>query len=370
MSRLFSPIRLNGLELPNRLVIAPMCQYSAEEGCATAWHTMHVGSLANSGAGLFIVEATAVEAVGRITHGCLGLYNDPNEAALRPVVEAAMRYGRAKIGIQLAHAGRKASSRRPWEGKTLQDPTEESERWQTVAPSAIAMRGPPAPGASSTAAIVGVISAFVEATRRSDRLGFDLVELHAAHGYLLHQFLSPLSNQRTDQYGGSRENRFRFPLEIFARCREALAASKPLGVRVSATDWLEGGVTIEDTVAFAQELKRLGCDFIDVSTGGIEPHAKIPLEPGYQVPFASAVKRATGLPTMAVGLITEAKQAEAILAEDKADMIAIARAALDDPHWGWHAAYALDAEPLVPIQYFRAGLKLWSPAVRHAKKAS
>ena len=369
MSRLFSAIRLNKLELPNRLVIAPMCQYSAEDGNVNAWHMMHLGALSNSGAGLLIVEATAVEAIGRITHGCTGLYSDANEAAFRPIIEACRRYGKAKLGIQLGHAGRKASSKRPWEGKTLQDPVEGTEKWQTVGASPIAMTGHPAPRPLSEADLKALADAFVASTRRADRLGFDLVELHAAHGYLLHTFLSPLSNQRTDRYGGSRENRFRFPLEVFARCREAFTPGKPLGVRVSAVDWIDGGITIDDTIAFGLELKKLGCDFIDVSTGGLDLTQKIPLGPGYQVPHAEAVKRATGLPTMAVGMIADAQQAETILREDKADMIAIARAALDDPHWGWHAAYQLDAEPLVPVQYMRAGLKLWSPAVRHAKKA-
>ncbi|HRK17553.1 MAG TPA: NADH:flavin oxidoreductase/NADH oxidase [Hyphomicrobiaceae bacterium] len=370
MSQLFSPIRLGNLDLPNRLVIAPMCQYTAEDGSATSWHTMHLGTLANSGAGLLIVEATAVEAIGRITHGCLGLWSDANEAALRTVVDACRKYGKAKLGIQLGHAGRKASSKRPWEGKTLQDPVDGADKWETIGPSAIAMSGHPMPKAMSADDIKRVSDAFVMATRRADRLGFDLIELHAAHGYLLHTFLSPLSNTRTDQYGGSRENRFRLPLEIMQRCRDVFTPGKPLGIRVSATDWIEGGITSEDTVAFARELEKIGCDFIDVSTGGLDLTQKITLGPGYQVPYAEAVKRATKLPTMAVGLITDPVQAETILKEGKADMIAIARAALDDPHWGWHAAYALDAEPLVPVQYMRAGLKLWSPAVRHAKKAS
>ncbi len=368
-SKLFSPIKLNGLELANRLVVAPMCQYSADNGCANDWHVMHVGTLANSGAGLFIVEATAVEPEGRITHGCVGLYSDETERALKRVVEACRRFGTAKLGIQLGHAGRKAASRRPWEGKTLQDPTDASETWRRVAPSAIPFwDGATPPHALTLDDLEKLKARFVDATIRAERLGFDLVEIHAAHGYLLHQFLSPLSNTRTDQYGGTLENRMRFPLEIFAATRKAFPASKPVGIRVSAVDWLDGGQTIEDTLVFAKRLKDLGCDFIDVSTGGSSPTLRPPIGPGYQVPFAERLKREVGMPTMAVGLITEAQQAEAILAEDKADMIAIARAFLDDPHWGWHAAIVLGDEVALPPQYRRAGLKLWSPASRHAAR--
>jgi 2,4-dienoyl-CoA reductase-like NADH-dependent reductase (Old Yellow Enzyme family) len=365
--RLFSPMRLGTLELANRLVVAPMCQYSADDGSATAWHTMHLGMLANSGAGLLILEATAVQREGRITHGCLGLYSDANETALRAVVDACRYYGQAKLGIQLGHAGRKASSKRPWEGKTLQDPLD-GDRWQTMGPSAVAMTGHPVPHAMTAADLVTMRLAFVDATKRAARLGLDLVELHAAHGYLLHAFLSPISNTRTDHYGGTLANRMRYPLEIYDACRAVWPAEKPLGMRVSATDWIDGGLTLDEVVMFAQELKRRGCDFIDVSTGGIDPTAKIPVGPGYQVPHAERIKHESGLPTMAVGMITDARQAEAILVEGKADMIAIARAFLDDPHWGWHAAYTLGAELALPPQYRRAGLKTWSPAERHAAK--
>jgi 2,4-dienoyl-CoA reductase-like NADH-dependent reductase (Old Yellow Enzyme family) len=369
-SRLFSPIKLGGLELANRLVVAPMCQYSAEDGSATPWHTMHLGTLANSGAGLLIVEATAAERAGRITHGCLGLYSAANEAALKPTLEACRRYGSAKLGIQIGHAGRKASSKRPWEGKTLQDPLD-GEAWPTFAPSAVAMSGHPVPTAMSADDMVRTRTAFVDAVKRAARLGFDLVELHGAHGYLLHQFLSPVSNQRSDGYGGALAGRMRYPLEVFDACRAVWPAGKPLGMRVSATDWLDGGLTVDDVIVFGQELKRRGCDFIDVSTGGIDPTARVPVGPGYQVPFAARIKQETGLATMAVGMITEAAQAEAILVEGKADMIAAARAFLDDPHWGWHAAYELGAEIVLPPQYRRAGLKLWAPAEkRTARKAS
>ena len=367
-SHLFSPIQLGGLALENRLIVAPMCQYSANDGSATAWHMMHLGALANSGANLLIVEATAVERIGRITHGCLGLYSDANEAALKPIIEACRTYGTAKLGIQLGHAGRKASSKRPWEGKTMQDPCDPAEAWESMAPSAIAMRGHQVPHAMSDEDMAKTRDAFVAAVKRADRLGFELVELHGAHGYLLHQFLSPLSNTRTDKYGGTLANRMLYPIEVFADCRAAWPAHKPIGIRVSATDWIEGGLTIEEVIVFAKELKKLGCDFIHVSTGGTDPAARIPIGPGYQVPFAERIKRESGLPTIAVGLITEPQQAEAILVEDKADMIAVARAVLDDPHWGWHAAYALGAEIVLPPQYRRAGLKAWSPASRHASK--
>jgi 2,4-dienoyl-CoA reductase-like NADH-dependent reductase (Old Yellow Enzyme family) len=368
-SRLFSPIRLGGIDLTNRLVVAPMCQYSADVGRATPWHMMHLGSLANSGAGLLILEATAVEPEGRISHGCLGLWSDVHEAALQPILEACRRYGTAKLGIQLGHAGRKASSRRPWEGKTLQDPVEGGEAWVQSAPSAIPFwTGTRPPAALDAAGLARIKAAFVDATRRAVRLGFDVIELHGAHGYLLHQFLSPLSNTRMDAYGGSLENRMRFPMEVFDACRPEVPADRALGVRLSAVDWIEGGVTLEDTIALAKHLKASGCDFFDISTGGSDPNLRPPVGPGYQVPFAEAVKTATGVATMAVGLITAPHQAEAILAEGRADMIAIARAFLDDPHWGWHAAYALDSEVVLPPQYRRAGIKLWQPASAHAGK--
>ena len=366
--RLFSPIALNGLQLANRLVVAPMCQYSADDGSANAWHTMHLGTLANSGADLLIFEATAVQREGRITHGCLGLYSDANESALRPVVEACRKFGSAKLGMQLGHAGRKASSKRPWEGKTMQDPCDPADAWPTYGPSAVAMHGHPVPRAMTIDDLSATRQAFVDAVVRSERLGFDLIELHGAHGYLLHEFLSPLSNVRTDNYGGVLANRLRFPLEVFSDCRAVFPAHKPLGIRVSATDWIDGGLTVDDVVIFAQELKKLGCDFIHVSSGGIDPTARIPVGPGYQVALAERIKQESGLPTMAVGMITDARQAEAILVEGKADMIAAARPFLDDPHWGWHLAYTLGAEVKLPPQYRRAGLKAWAPAERHASK--
>jgi len=370
-SRLFAPYALRGLQLTNRLVVAPMCQYSADDGCMSDWHLMHIGSLANSGAGLFIIEATAVERAGRITHGCVGLYTDACEHAMKRVVDAARRFGSAKIGLQISHSGRKGSATRPWEGKTLADPLPASDAWPTKSASALAFgAGWPAPSPMGERDLDDVKARFVEATRRADRAGIDLIEVHAAHGYLLHQFLSPLSNRRTDRYGGSLENRMRYPLQVFAMMREAWPESKPMGVRVSAVDWVEGGQTIEDMVAFSSALKALGCDFIDVTSGGLDPNAKVQVGPGYQVAFSDRIRREANISTMAVGLITEATQAEAILTEGEADMIAVARGFLDDPHWGWHAAYALGAQAVVPPQYARAGLNAWAPAARHMNAKS
>jgi NADPH2 dehydrogenase len=364
-SKLFEPTRLRGLHLANRLVVAPMCQYSADDGSMNDWHMMHLGSLSNSGAGLLMVEATAVERAGRISHGCVGLYCDANEQAMATVVAATRRLGTARIGLQLAHAGRKASAKRPWEGRTLNDP-ELDDAWPTKGPSAIAFgEGWHTPAAYTAAEIEALPALFARAAARAERIGFDLIEIHAAHGYLLHQFLSPLSNRRTDAFGGDREKRMRAPLMIFEAVRKAWPAAKPLGIRISAVDWLDHGIGIEDSIAFARALLDRGCDFVDASSGGIDPAIKPPIAPGYQVPFAAAIRKAAGIPTMAVGMITEAEQAEAIVAEGKADFVMLARGFLDDPHWGWHAAIRLGAEVALPPQYRRAGLKLWSPARRH-----
>jgi 2,4-dienoyl-CoA reductase-like NADH-dependent reductase (Old Yellow Enzyme family) len=368
-SKLFAPISLRGLELANRVVVAPMCQYSAENGTMTDWHMLHLGSLSNSGAGLLIVEATGVELIGRISLGCTALANDENEAAMKRVVDACKRYGTAKIGIQLGHAGRKASCKRPWESKNHADVLVDGA-WQTKSASALPFApGWHTPEALTIADLEALKAAFVAATRRADRAGFDLIEIHGAHGYLLHQFISPLSNKRTDQYGGSRENRIRLPLESFTVMREAWPAHKPLGIRISAVDWMDDGLKIEDSVFFAQKLKEAGCDFIDVSSGGNHPDQKIQLGPGYQVPFAEAIKKATGMTTMTVGLITEPEQAEAIVAGGQADMVALARGFLDDPHWAWHAAWRLGADVPVSIQYARATIKTWPPAKRYTPAA-
>lgn len=351
-SALFSPLRLRGLTLPNRIIVSPMCQYSAEEGSANDWHLIHLGHLALGGAALLCVEATAVEAIGRITPGCHGLYSDENERALARVVEAIRRHSPIKLAIQLAHAGRKGSSEVPWRGGMLIPP--EQGGWRPVAPSALPQHPQEAaPVALDRAGITRIRNAFVEAARRALRLGFDALELHSAHGYLLHEFLSPISNQRDDEYGRTRENRMRFPLEVFEAVRVAWPADKPLGVRISSTDWVDGGWDLENSIVFARELKARGCDWIDCSSGGVSPQQKILLGPGYQVPFARRIRAEVGIATIGVGLITDTKQAEAIVASGDADMVAMARAMLYDPRWAWHAAAALGGEVHAPEQYWR-----------------
>jgi 2,4-dienoyl-CoA reductase-like NADH-dependent reductase (Old Yellow Enzyme family) len=353
MSALFSPIKLRGLALPNRIMVAPMCQYSSVDGCANDWHFTHINALALSGAAIFSIEATGVEAIGRITPGCLGLWNDATEAALQPIVASVRKHSKTAVMMQLAHAGRKASSHTPWDGGQLIPVSEGG--WRPEGPSAIPHKESETPPlAFDAAGLSRVRDAFVTAAKRAARLGIDAVEVHSAHGYLLHQFLSPISNRRTDQYGGSLENRMRFPLEIFEAVRAAFPATKPVGLRVSATDWVEGGWDLPSTIIFVQELKARGLDWIDVSSGGVSPLQKIPLGPGYQVPLAQAVKQATGVATIAVGLITEAKQAEDIIASGKADMVALARGMLYDPRWGWHAAAELGGEVSAPPQYWRS----------------
>jgi NADPH2 dehydrogenase len=353
MSVLFSPIQLRALALKNRIMVSPMCQYSAQDGEANDWHFTHINSLALSGAAMFCIEATHVEAIGRITPGCLGLWNDATESALKPILASVRKHSKAAVAMQLAHAGRKGSSHKPWDGGQ-QIPIPE-EGWQTVAPSAVPHKdGEIAPLALDEPGLARVRDAFVAAARRAARLGIDALELHGAHGYLMHQFLSPVANRRTDQYGGSLQNRMRFPLEVFEAVRAAFPAERPVGVRVSATDWIEGGWDLPQTIEFARELKKRDVDWIDVSSGGVSPLQKIALGPGYQVPFAHAVKEATGVTTMAVGLITEPQQAEEIVASGKADMIALARGMLYDPRWGWHAAAELGGQVDAPPQYWRS----------------
>ena len=353
MSVLFSPIKLRGLMLPNRIMVAPMCQYSAENGEANDWHFTHINSLALSGAAMFCIEATHVEAIGRITPGCLGLWNDATETALRPILTSVRKHSKTAVAMQLAHAGRKASSHVPWDGGQLIPISEGG--WQPEGPSAVPHKeGEPPPRALDTQGLARVRDAFVAAAKRADRLGIDALELHAAHGYLLHQFLSPISNKRTDQYGGTLQNRMRYPLEVFDAVRAAFPQAKPVGVKVSATDWVEGGWDLAQSIEFAKELKQRGVDWIDASSGGVSPLQKIALAPGYQVPFAQAIKQAASVNTIAVGLITEAKQAEDIVASGKADMVALARAMLYDPRWGWHAAAELGGQVDAPPQYWRS----------------
>lgn len=353
MTMLFSPYSLGPLELSNRITIAPMCQYSAVDGLATDWHMIHLGSLALSGAALLTLEATAVVPEGRISPSDLGLWSDAHADALAPILAAMRRHAPIKIGIQLSHAGRKASTSVPWEGG-MQIAPDAANGWQTEGPSAVPhTEGDAAPLALDAAGLARVRDSFVAAARRAHALGFDAIELHGAHGYLLHQFLSPLANHRTDAYGGSLENRMRYPLEVFAAVRAAVP-SMTLGMRISATDWVDGGWDLEQSVRLAQELERIGCDFIHVSSGGVSTAQKIPVEPGYQIGFAERIKRDTALPTIGVGLITEARHAEAILQAGQADVIALARAMLYDPRWPWHAAAELGAQVSAPPQYWRS----------------
>lgn len=354
MSTLFSPIKLGPLELANRIAIAPMCQYSAENGFPTDWHMIHLGHLALSGAGILIIEASAVTEEGRITYADLGLWSDEHAAALEPVVAAMRKYAPIKIAVQLAHAGRKASSEVPWLGGA-NIPAGDARGWQTVAPSSVPhAQGETVPLALDAAGLQRVKDGFVAAARRADALGLDAIELHGAHGYLLHQFMSPLSNQRTDDYGGSLENRIRFPLEVFEAVRAAVSPEMVVGMRISASDWVEGGWDLEQSIVLAKELEQRGCQFIHVSSGGLSPHQKIPVGPGYQIEFAARIKAQTAMPTIGVGLITEPKQAETIVQTGQADMVALARAMLYDPRWPWHAAAELGATVSAPPQYWRS----------------
>ena len=355
MGTLFSPLALRRLELANRIVISPMCQYSAREGCATAWHHAHLGSLALSGAGLLCLEATAVVPEGRISPQDLGLWNDQTEEALGRVVEMIRAVSPIKLALQLGHAGRKASMPAPWVGGPAVPAA--AGGWLPVAPSALAYSDSyRQPRALEPTEIEAVIEAFADSARRAARIGFDAVEVHAAHGYLLHQFLSPLSNRREDEFGGCLANRMRLPLAVFDAVRASFPSDRPVGVRVSATDWVESQASwqLDDTIAFAQALKPLGCDWIDVSSGGLSPAQKITPAPGYQLPLAQAVRAASGLPTMAVGLITEPQQAEAVRASGQADLVALGRRFLFDPHWAWRAARELGIDIPVPPQYQRA----------------
>ena len=352
-SHLFSPYSMRGLEIPNRVVVSPMCEYSAVDGNAQDWHLMHLGQFAVSGVGLVITEAAAVEPRGRITHQCLGLWSDENEAALGRVVRFCREHGSAKLGIQLAHAGRKASTQRPWEGRGPLTDTEKT--WQTVSSSAKPHAdGWHTPMLLGQADLDTVKAAFVAATVRAERLGLDLIELHAAHGYLLHQFLSPLANSRDDEYGGSLTNRMRYPLEVFDAVRDVWPAEKPLGVRLSVTDWVDGGWSPEQSIELAAALKSHGCDYICASSGGASEDQRIELGEGYQVRFAEQLRSEAQIPTMAVGMIYDPQHAESLVSDGKADMVALARGLLFDPHWALRAASALGSEVAAPPQYERS----------------
>ncbi|TXC70402.1 NADH:flavin oxidoreductase/NADH oxidase [Sphingomonas ginsenosidivorax] len=351
---LFSPTKVGRLSLDNRIVIAPMCQYSAVDGCMTDWHQIHLGHLALSGAALLTIEAAAVLPEGRITYGDVGLYDDATEAALARTLESVRRWSDMPIAIQLAHAGRKASCEVPWKGGAQIAP-DAPNGWQTEAPSAVAFQPHEnAPTALDRAGLDRIRDAFVAAAKRAARLGIDAVQLHGAHGYLLHEFLSPLSNKREDEYGGSLENRMRFPLEVFDAVRAVFPADRPVTMRVSGSDWVEGGWDSDQTVTFSQALEARGCDAIHVSSGGLDAGQQIPVGPSYQVPLARAVKQAVGIPVVAVGLITDYEQAEAIVGTGDADMIALARTILYDPRWPWHAAAHLGGRVKAPNQYLRS----------------
>ena len=356
-STMFSPMDLQGVTIPNRITVSPMCQYSAIDGVPGDWHIAHLGQFAMSGPGLIFVEATGVEPNGRITPGCTGLYDDATEAAFARIVSFLRTVGPAKVGIQLCHSGRKGSTVPPWEGGGQ---IEGEGGWQTECASAVPyLPGWPEPLEMDRPALDRVKSAFVDAAKRADRAGFDLIELHVAHGYLLHQFLSPITNRRDDDYGGSPENRMRYPLEVFEVLRAAFPSDKPVFVRLSATDWIDGAWDIDQSVAFCAALKDLGCDLVDVSSGGLDQRQAIKSGPGYQVGFSQRIRREAGIPTMAVGQITEAVQAETILSTGQADLVALARGMLWDPRWAWKAALALEEEIELPAPYARC-----NPALR------
>ncbi|MBI2236138.1 MAG: NADH:flavin oxidoreductase/NADH oxidase [Magnetospirillum sp.] len=356
---LFTPIELRGLTLANRVAVAPMCQFSAVDGCAQDWHLQHYGSLAASGPGMIVIEATGVAPEGRISPGCLGLWNNATEAAFTRLVAALKKLGNSRIAVQLGHAGRKGSGGRPWEGG---GPAREGG-WETISASAIPFDdGWPTPRAATREDLMRIKEAFTDAARRALRVGFDAIEVHSAHGYLLHQFLSPLSNQRQDEFGGKLSDRMRFPLEVIGAMRAVWPADKPLGIRISATDWAEGGFAPEDAVTYAKAFKEAGIDYVCVSSGGLLPNAKVPVGPGYQLHLAELIRAETGLPVRAVGLIATPQQAEAALAEGKGDMVAIGRGFLDNPRWVWHAAQALGADIAYPPQYMAAMGKYWPGA--------
>ena len=355
---LFQPLDLGGITLPNRIVVSPMCQYSADDGSMNDWHLVHLGHLAYSGAGLLMVEATHVTREGRITHGCAGLYSDRNEASMKRVLEVCRGLSKAPIGIQIGHAGRKASTQVPWEGREALGPRDSP--WPTLAPSPLPFADSwHTPREMSRETILQTVDAFVASAERARRIGFDVLELHSAHGYLLHQFLSPLSNRRKDEYGA---DRMKFPLQVAHAVREVWPKERALGARISANDWVDGGLGPDDAVAYARELERAGFDYVCVSSGGLASHQRIRVGPAYQVPFAQKVKENCRLKVRTVGMIADPAQAEAIVAEGKADMVAMARAFLDNPRWVWHAAERFGVALDYPPQYARARHDAWPGA--------
>lgn len=354
MSKLFEKYKLREITFRNRLWISPMCQYSSDDGMPNDWHLVHLGSRAVGGAGMVMVEATAVSPEGRISPADSGIWSDAHAEAFRRITKFTKEHG-AVPGIQLAHAGRKASTPKPWDTSGREMVGEDEGGWQVVAPSPIKFsEGYPQPREMNADDIAKAVNDFAAAARRSVDAGFEVIELHAAHGYLLHEFLSPLSNERTDEYGGSLENRMRFPLAAAKAVRDAVPETLPVFVRISATDWTEGGWDVERSVEFAKKLKEIGIDLIDVSSGGNVPNAKIELGPGYQVPFAETVRKQADIAVAAVGLITEPAQAEEILVAGKADAVLIARQSLRDPYFPFRAAQELGGSVDVPVQYGRA----------------
>ena len=352
MSRLFEPLQIRDVRFRNRIFVSPMCQYSSQDGMPTDWHFVHLGSRAVGGAGLVIVEATAVTPEGRISPNDSGIWSDQHAEAFKPITAFIKAQGAAS-GIQLAHAGRKAGTDAPWRGGRPLSP--EAGGWPVIAPSPLPFAdGYATPHELSAAEIDELIARFIEATHRSYAAGFDVVEIHMAHGYLLHEFLSPLSNQRNDEYGGDFAGRIKLPMKVAAAVRQAFPAHLPVFVRISATDWVEGGWDLEQSIAFARELQKVGIDLIDCSSGGNVPTASIPAKPGYQVPFAAAIRNQTGILTGAVGIITEPQQAENIIANGEADVVLMARELLRDPYWPLHSAKALQVDVTYPVQYERA----------------
>ena len=358
-SKLFSQFQLGPIELPNRIVVSPMCQYMSNHGRANDWHLMHYGNLSIGAGALLIFEATHVSPQGRITHQCLGLYDQETEDALRRVVSFCRQYGQAKLGIQLAHAGRKASARTPIHGGTA---LQESENpWETIAPSALAFAdGWHIPKSMNEEDLVKVKSEFVESARRAVHLGFDVIELHAAHGYLLNQFTSPLSNHRADEYDGKElSKRLAYPLEVFDAIKEVVPKRIALGARISGTDWVEDGLNPEEMVVFARALEQRGCDFVDVTSGQLDSRQQIQFAPGFNLPFSSKVKSEVAMAAMGVGMITTPSQAEKAISSGSADLIAIARGAMDDPRWAWHAAQELGVDLEYVPNYQRCHPNVW-----------
>ena len=360
---LFSPFDLGPVRLSNRITVSPMCQYSANDGCMNDWHLQHLMTMAMSGASLVVVEATAVERPGRITHGCTGLYSDDNERAMGRVVATArgVSLPGVKFGVQIGHAGRKASAQRPWEGGRALRQGEDP--WTTYAPSPIRFdESWPVPEELTEGDLARIEKAFVQAAQRAVRIGFEAIELHMAHGYLLHSFHSPVSNKRADRWGGTLEKRTAFLLSVARAVRAAVPAHVALGARITGSDWIDDGLKPEDAVALSRALKEIGLNFVCVSSGGVSLKARIPVGPGYQVPFAAKVKRQCGIATRAVGMIVDPRQANDIITRGDADLVALARALLDNPRWGWHAAEALGAELPRPPQYARVAPPVWPGA--------